>query len=84
MKKSHKTKKRETLKIRKKTKRVNSSFKKMSNNIKRQNENEKVKLIGLDKMKKAKIHYYPFEHYVHCVMLIFFPFISINFRSNNV
>ena len=84
MKKSHKPKKRRTPKVRKKTKRVNSLFNKMSIDIKQQNENEKVKLIGLEKMKKTKIHYCPFDHYVHCVMLIFFPFISINFRSNNV
>ena len=83
MKKSHKPKKRRMPKARKKTKRVNSSFNKMSNDIKQQNENEKVKLIGPEKMKRAKIHYCPFEHYVHCVMLIFFPFMLINFRNNN-
>ena len=54
MKKSHKPKKRRMPKARKKTKRVNSSFNKMSIDIKQQNENEKVKLIGPEKMKKGE------------------------------
>ncbi len=35
-------------------------------------------LIKLEQMKRAKIHYCPFEHYV---IVAFFPFMLINFEK---
>jgi plasmid maintenance system killer protein len=89
MKKSYKAKKRGKLKIRKKTKQIKSSFKKnasskllrlsQAENFK--DEKKKAEPIELEQIKRAKINYNPFEHCIHCIMLIFFPFVSIKFRN---
>ena len=89
MKKSYKAKKRGKLKIRKKTKQIKSSFKKnasskllrlsQAENFK--DEKKKAEPIELEQIKRSKINYNPFEHCIHCIMLIFFPFVSIKFRN---
>ena len=90
MKKSYKLKKRGKLKIRKKNKRIKFSFKKnASSKLLRLSKakhfkvekNKKAEPIELEQTKRPKINYNPLEHYMHCIMLIFFPFVSIKFRN---
>ena len=89
MKKSYKAKKIGKLKIRKKTKQIKSSFKKnASSKLLRlsqaehfKDEKKKAEPIELEQIKRSKINYNPFEHCIHCIMLIFFPFVSIKFRN---
>jgi len=90
MKKSYKAKKIGKLKIRKKTKQIKSSFKKdaspkflrlsQAEHFKDE-KNEKAEPIEQEQIKRSKINYNPFEHCIHCIMLIFFPFVSIKFRN---